>query len=392
MHSPSALACGLLAAATLTAQPYRIAPAPSVNMPARTIDGNSPAFRDDQGVLHVYTSTGAQPTRMSGPGALALSLDAGPPSVEPRDRYPLWIESIWRDEDGTVYGWYHHEPDAQTICGNRKLTAPRIGALVSHDGGVTFTDLGLVLTSGDSSNCSAENGFFAGGHGDFSVIPDREKKYFYFLFTNYGGSAQHQGVSIARMAFEDRANPVGAVHKYFLGEWSEPGVGGMLTPIFPAATPWDRSDADSFWGPAVHWNSKLETYVVVLNRACCKPNWPQEGIYIAFNADLAQPERFTHPSKLIDAEEIGFAPGYYPQIFGLGEGETDSLVGAQARLFIKGFSKWSLIFGDTHAVTEPPPEEPPDDNCQAAECPFSEPGTESAAAHRSLASPNRPRK
>lgn len=373
MRVPNAivfLCFGLLlaGAASISAQTYQILPAPSVSMPARTVDGNSPAFwAQDESTLHVYTSTGAQPERMSGPNVLSLTLDSEPPSMEPRDHYPVWIEAVWRDpEDGTVYGWYHHEPDAQTICGSRKLTVPKIGAVVSSDGGRTFTDLGIVLSTGDAPNCSAQNGFFAAGHGDFSVILDRERRYFYFLFTNYGGSAHQQGVSIARLAFEDRATPVGKVFKHFVGAWTEPGIGGMVTPIFPSRVAWDRADTDSFWGPAVHWNTKLESYVVVLNRACCKTNWPQEGIYIAFNPDLANPQGFSNPGKLVDAKDIGFAPGYYPQVFGLGAGETDTLAGKEARLFIKGFSKWKLVFGDDHVV-EPDPAETP--SCLTAECP-----------------------
>ncbi len=355
-------------------------------MPAHTVDGNSPAFRDEQGVLHVYTSTGAQPTRMSGASVVELSEDSQAPVVEPADHYPIWIESIWRDEDGVVYGWYHHEPNAESICGNKKLTAPKIGALISHDGGVTFQDLGLVLTSGDPPNCSAENGFFAGGHGDFSVILDRDRTYFYFLFTNYGGSAHHQGIAIARMPFHCRAKPVGAVRKYFLGEWSEPGVDGMVTPIFAAHTAWDYAETDSFWGPAVHWNTSAQSYVMVMNHACCKENWPQEGIYITFNPDLANPEHFTTPMKLIDDGEIGFAPGYYPQIFGLGEGETDSLVGREARLFIKGISKWTLTFlGPDEMEVGLPTDDPPVD-CQNAEC-TTDPDNGSASARRLPAKP-----
>ena len=369
MPKPRAACFICLAAAFVAdAQTYRLVPAPAVSMPARTVDGNSPAFRDEHGILHVYTSTGAEPARMSGPSVTELSLDVRPPSVEPRDHYPIWIESVWRDEDGAVYGWYHHEPNSQIICGSRKLTAPRIGALVSTDGGVTFSDLGLVLTSGDQPNCSAQNGFFAGGHGDFSVVLDKDREYFYFLFTNYGGSVSNQGISIARMAFADRATPAGKVRKYFLGQWSEPGQGGMLTPIFPAFQSWERSDADSFWGAAVHWNKALESYVAVMNRACCKTNWPQEGIYIAFNADLAHPENFTRPSKLVDARDIGFAPGYYPQVFGLGEGETDSVAGGEARLFIKGVSKWKLFFGGEPEPEPEPPAEPVEE-CMSADCP-----------------------
>src|SRR5689334_13343471 len=87
-----------------------------------------------------------------------------PAGVIPRDHYPIWIESVWQDADGTIYGWYHNEPGG--VCPNSTLTAPRIGALVSTDGGASFTDLGIVLSTGDPLNCAAKNGFFAGGHGD----------------------------------------------------------------------------------------------------------------------------------------------------------------------------------------------------------------------------------
>jgi hypothetical protein len=89
------------------------------------------------------------------------------------------------------------------------LTAPKVGAAISRDGGITVQDLGIVLESGDAVDCAAKNGFFAGGHGDASVILDRENKYFYLFFTNYGGPVWEQGVAVVRIAFEDRHQPVG---------------------------------------------------------------------------------------------------------------------------------------------------------------------------------------
>jgi len=176
------------------------------------------------------------------------------------------------------------------------------------------------------------------------VIPDREGKYFYFLFDNYGGSSETQGMVMARMAMEDRANPVGAVYKYYNGEWTEPGLGGRVTPIFPVVVPWGESNTNAYWGPAVHWNTFLNQYVVLLNHACCKTNWPQEGIYITFNADLSNPWGWSDPYKILDSKAIGFAPGYYPQVFGTGPGESDTLAGETARLFVKGVSKWEIVF------------------------------------------------
>lgn len=330
-------------------------------MPAAMVDGNSPGFWVD-GELRVYTSTGAQPEAMSGRDIASLQM-AEHPVVTPGDHYPIWIESVWRDEDGTVYGWYHHEPSG--LCGG-KLTAPKIGAVVSEDGGKTFRDLGIVLESGDPVNCNAQNGFFGGGHGDFSVILDRERHYFYFLFGSYGGPWWTQGVAMARMAFEDRAQPVGAVHKYADGAWTEPGIGGAVTPILPPRVGWNFEDTDSFWGPAIHWNTAIERYVVLLNRACCDKGWPQEGIYIMYGTDLSDPATWTYPQKILDDADIGFAPGFYPQVFGTGEGETDSLAGQSPRLFVKGVSKWEIHFTPPPSAT-PPPAAGPDEGVDLSE-------------------------
>jgi hypothetical protein len=319
------------------------------------VDSNSPMFwRGDE--LRVFTSLGV-------PLVTAVRdqdrLESGAPQevrVDPSDHLPMWIESVWQDSDGLLYAWYHHEPGG--VCPNSTLTAPQIGALVSEDGGTSFRDLGIVLSSGDAPDCAAKNGFFAGGHGDFTVILDREQQYFYFFFGNYGGDAAHQGIAVARMAFEDRANPTGAVWKYYMGGWNQPGRGGGVTPILPAATGWQYATTDSYWGPSLHWNITLESYVMLLNRACCGPNWPQEGIYISFAADLSNPGAWTSPQKILRSQDLTFGAGYYPQIVGLGRGGTDSLSSSVARLYVNGFSRWEMVF-----VADPLPEfiepEPP---------------------------------
>jgi hypothetical protein len=334
------------------AQTVSVRPAAPVSMPAEIEDGNSPAVWQN-GTLNVYTSTGI-PMRMTGANIFGLAMDT-PPQISSSKHLPLWIESIWRDDDGTTYAWYHHEARA---C-NDELAVPSIGALVSHDGGVHFDDLGIVLSSGDPIDCGARNGFFATGHGDFSVVLDQHREYFYFFYTNYGGAVGGQGIAMARLRFDERANPV--VWKYYRGEWNEPGVGGKVTPLFQTRVAWQREDTDSFWGPAVHWNTSINRYVMLLNRACCESGWPQEGIYTSIGFDPEFPGGWSWPKKLMDGEEIGFAPGYYPQAFGTGVGETDTIAGKYPRLFIKGFSRWELSFDEE----EPPPPDPDCDPCAA---------------------------
>jgi hypothetical protein len=313
------------------AQQISLVPAPRLIMPGES-DSNSPAVRW-QGQLVLFNSNG-MPVRSVGPdienlrGTHAVIFDR-------YDRVFRWIESAWTDADGTVYAWYHHEPGG--ICGGF-LTAPEIGALVSFNGGRSFFDLGTILSDGYQPDCGTSNGYFAGGHGDFSVIVDRENRYFYFLFGNYGGPAKSQGVAIARLPFEFRADPVGRVEKYFEGAWNEPGIGGNVTPVFRARAPWNVPETDSFWGPAIHFNRALGQYVVLLSRSCCEPYWPQVGVYAAFTSDLSRPESWTEPVKIL--EDVS----WYPQIIGLDADGTDTEAGADARLFIFGISDWFIRF------------------------------------------------
>jgi hypothetical protein len=161
------------------------------------------------------------------------------------------------------------------------------------------------------------------------------------------------------MAFEDRYQPAGAVRKYHEEDWLESGVGGHMTPIFPASQAWQRSDADSFWGPSIHWNTYLEQYVVLLNRSCCKPGWPQEGIYVSWNSDLSRPSEWRRAQRLLAKSGIRWSPGYYPQVLGLEEGETDNYAGATARFYVHGRSEWEIVFEKLEPEPEPGPEPAP---------------------------------
>ncbi|HEU0123115.1 MAG TPA: hypothetical protein VFQ91_21475 [Bryobacteraceae bacterium] len=313
------------------------------------IDGNTSAMWAD-GELHIFHSSGV-PTRSKGSDQFQLT-NTEEIQFDSPDHKPVWFEAVWRDEDGTLYLWYHHEPGG--VCADNDLTAPKIGAAISYDNGKTVHDLGIVLETGSPLHCDAENGFFAGGHGDFSVIPDHEHKFFYFLFTNYNGDVSEQGVATARLAFADRANPAGNVYKYYNGEWNEPGLGGHMTPIFPAGISWQYAEANSMWGPSIHWNSFLNTYVVLMNHVCCTSGWPQVGIYIAFSDNLEDPLSWTHPELVLDTRPIQLGPAYYPQVLGLQPGETDSLAGEVARLYVKGVSQWEIVFSKQAPEIDPP--------------------------------------
>jgi hypothetical protein len=254
-----------------------------------------------------------------------------------------WIESTWKAADGTLYGWYHNEVG---VFMDREwpLRAPRIGAARSYDNGITWEDLGIVLEAPPGSlREDTANFYFAGGNGDFCVIPDEQHEYLYFYFSSYYRDVDEQGVAVARMRYADRDQPVGQVWKWHQGRWDEPGIGGHVTPVLPVGSDWHGFDVDALWGPAIHWNTHLKQYVMLLNHAVSSW-WSQEGIYVAFNPDLADPRGWSTPARIEYDDEA--LHGWYPQVMGLSaeDHETDKRAGQLARLFVQGFSRWELLF------------------------------------------------
>jgi len=343
----------LFAAISLTAQVPQgirvdLEPAEPIHLPF-VVDSNTPAIWRN-GNLQLFHSAGEPMVSTFVAGSNELITQ--PVVIDRHDHFPMWIESVWEYE-GLLYGWYHHE--RMDVCPGSTLNTPQIGALVSHDGGKSFTDLGIVLSSGEPDNCAAQNGYFANGHGDFSVIADQNREYIYFLFGSYGGELANQGVAIARMPVGNLSSPSGAVWKYHQGAWNEPGLGGRVTPIFPAAVGWEQANTDSFWGPSVHWNSHVNRYVVLMNRSCCAPGWPQEGIYLTANADLANPSGWSTPRRIVPYGD------WYPWVLPEGENQSNSTAGAHARLFLRQDSDYDLVFSfEDLPAPEPAPEPTPE--------------------------------
>src|ERR1019366_6887158 len=116
-------------------------------------------------------------------------------------------------------------------------------------------------------DCNSASPWDAGGTGDLTFLPDRDNKYFYIYGTSYDPGFEEQGVFVARLPFADRDHPSGKAQKWYRGGWSEPGLWGHVTPVFPAMKDYTRADGEMFWGPSIHWNTYLQEYVLVLNHA-----------------------------------------------------------------------------------------------------------------------------
>jgi len=193
------------------------------------------------------------------------------------------------------------------------------------------------------------NRFQLGGVGDPSVMLDANSRYLYVYFSQYGKDPSAQGVAIARMPWADRDEPVGHLAVLQDGIWlparyADAGSGPEWeyptgTALFPVRNPWHDGDfaVDGFWGASIHWNTYLERYVMLLNRAK-NEDFDNEGIYVSYSPALDDPLAWTAPSKLMNGG------AWYPQVMGLQAGGTDRLAGQRARFFLGGSSSFYIQF------------------------------------------------
>ncbi|HYN09544.1 MAG TPA: hypothetical protein VES67_19325 [Vicinamibacterales bacterium] len=321
------------------------------------MDSNSPALWTDffgDPMLHVLTSIAGAPTHWFG---LTLDTMDGPyeTNIMPWPTGGNWLEAVVADAEGTWYGFYHNERQSSLCAEDAQRVAPRIGAMRSRDHGKTWDDLGVVLESpADTDDCNSWNTYFVGGVGDFSVMLDQDEQYLYIFYSQYAGGVESQGIAVARLAWADRDQPVGKINVFYENDWvpaqfveesmDPPSPARWAYPVgfplFPAKDSWHNGDdkVDAFWGPSVHWNTAVERYVMLLNRAK-DISWGQEGIYVSYATRLDDPSAWSTPKRLLSGGN------WYPQVLGLEPGSgTDKVAGETARFFMSGVSDYLIRF------------------------------------------------
>ncbi|SEP32611.1 hypothetical protein SAMN02990966_05101 [Rhodospirillales bacterium URHD0017] len=312
-------------------------------------DGNSPVRIERGSAVAFFSRYEPVAQTLRRVGRRDLTFDLPPIAVtfrdDPEPRVGKWIEAIWQEPGGPLHGWFHGEAP---VCGAPKLWMPYIGRILSQDGGLTWHCRGDLLRLPSAlADYTWRNGFFAGGYGDLSALPDRAGTSLYVLFSSYHPDESVQGIAALRLPLADLAAPPAL---WTAKDWSTDS-GLRPKPIWPARRGWRHADPDSFWGPAVHYNRALDAFVVLLNRtAGGAGDLLQEGIYASVNRDLANAEGWSPPLQIVRGG------AWYPQAIGLEEGCGDTEVGSVGRFFMAGYSAWEIEFSRT--AGRPPPGRP----------------------------------
>src|SRR5688572_7607507 len=352
-----ACACAMALVTVRAQQPRtptaRLVSAPRVSVPAAVDSNVSMAWDLVDGAwrLFAFPSSSGIPMRMEGAAIDALQQTGALEIVGPG--HGIWLESIIPDDSGAWYGYYHHEVPAFE-CGRPDRSIPRIGSARSFDRGITWQDLGVLLEApAGSAACGSANRYVIGGVGDVSAVLAPGATDLFLYYSQYSRVAAEQGVMVARLAWADRGAPEGKLTIWNDGAWLPARVVRTATNEAPAAweyptgtplvrvtQPWHDGDGavDAFWGPSIHWNTYLEQFVMLVNRAK-NEYYNSEGIYLSYAQDASNPRAWSKPQKILNGGE------WYPQVAGLETATgTDRQAAQRARFFMTGRSEHYIEF------------------------------------------------
>jgi hypothetical protein len=284
-----------------------------------------------------------------------------------------WMESVYREpRTGTLFGLYHLEEGPYVRCPapyeRPYLSVPHIGLGRSLDNGLTWENLGIIISDGSFAiSCDLPVRFFAGGVGDPSMAVGPDSTHAYIAFTDYSGAdARTQGIQLARIALADLAQPLNAdgtskARRWHNGAWSGPGLQGtpgarvgqvwattpigQATPLLPPAASWQRPEGGGYWGPSLSWNTEAGAFMLLLNKVSGARVFDADGNYLAFIPDMARPVVSPAAPIRLDTLPNGPKPAWYVQALGApAERGTSAWTGQDARLFIGEHSHVTLHF------------------------------------------------
>ncbi len=209
------------------------------------------------------------------------------------DNWGKWLVSVFREDKSKLIGFYHAEDT--TVGGDWKSMA----VAYSSDNGQSWSAGEQVVAAAGAKPQGVE-----GGNGDGSVIYDECNQRWVMFF-------EHSYLTAA-VSSDPRA-AAGTWKKFYQGAFSEPGVGGLDSPL-PSLLPAPGQT------PAVHFNSYLEKWVMVWG------GWDPLHIFISSSTDLLE---WSTPLDIV-APEGSAIRAWYPTII---SDQGDTVAGKSATLY-----------------------------------------------------------
>lgn len=185
-----------------------------------------------------------------------------------------WLNDEQNIGGESYFGYVHAETDCDYAHGQ---THKSMALAISTDEGGSWTNIGQIITGSDNPATGRSTGV-----GDCTAVHDSTYTYLYCE------QASDQSLVISR-APKDNPYP-GQWHKFYDGQWNQPGLGGLSSPGEYVA---EGSSTPIYLGSGSVSTWPSENYTVLLNTNA--PQFSPGGVQISFSKDyvnftsLAQP-------------------------------------------------------------------------------------------------------